>query len=93
MKTLKKQNKKSKKQVKDVVKDIIVKEIKSDDNILIEEPIIIEDNSKIVEESQEKKELCKVLLAKPNYFVINKNGEEIIVYEQNNYHRGEEILY
>ena len=76
-----------------IIFDIPSDGIRNDDNILIEEPIIIEDNSKIVEESQEKKELCKVLLAKPNYFVINKNGEEIIVYEQNNYHRGEEILY
>ena len=39
------------------------------------------------------KTVCRVLVATPSYFVIDKNGEKITVNKKNNYHRNEEILY
>ena len=39
------------------------------------------------------KAVCRVLVATPSYFVIDKNGEKITVNKKNNYHRNEEILY
>ena len=39
------------------------------------------------------KTVCRVLVATPAYFVIDKNGEKITVNKKNNYHRNEEILY
>ena len=39
------------------------------------------------------KTVCRVLVATPSYFVIDKNGEQITVNKKNNYHRNEEILY
>lgn len=39
------------------------------------------------------KTVCRVLVATPSYFVINKNGEKITVNKKNNYHKNEEILY
>lgn len=39
------------------------------------------------------KTVCRVLVATPSYFVIDKNGEQITVQGNNNYHRNEEILY
>lgn len=42
---------------------------------------------------KEEKVPCKVLLAKPSYFVIEKNGEKITINKKNNYHRGEGIYY
>lgn len=40
-----------------------------------------------------EKTVCRVLVATPSYFVIDKNGEQITVNKKNNYHRNEEILY
>ena len=39
------------------------------------------------------KAVCRVLVATPSYFVIDKNGEKITVNKKNNYHRNEEVLY
>ena len=39
------------------------------------------------------KTVCRVLVATPSYFVIDKNGEQITVNKKNNYHRNEDILY
>ena len=39
------------------------------------------------------KTVCRVLVATPSYFVIDKNGEKLTVNNKNNYHRNEEILY
>ena len=39
------------------------------------------------------KTVCRVLVATPSYFVIDKNGEKITVNKKNDYHRNEEILY
>lgn len=42
---------------------------------------------------KKEKTVCRIIVATPSYFVINKDGETITVTKKNNYHRGEEILY
>lgn len=42
---------------------------------------------------KEPKVPCRVVLAKPSYYVIDKNGEKITINKKNTYHRGEEVLY
>lgn len=42
---------------------------------------------------KEPKVPCRVLVATPSYYVINKNGEKITINKKNTYHRGEEVLY
>ena len=39
------------------------------------------------------KSICRVIVATPSYFVINKDGEIITVKKKNTYHKGEEIYY
>ena len=39
------------------------------------------------------KSVCRVVVATPSYFVINKDGETITVKKKNTYHKGEEIYY
>ena len=39
------------------------------------------------------KSVCRVIVATPSYFVIDKNGETITIKKKNTYHRGEEIYY
>lgn len=43
--------------------------------------------------SSKKKEVCRVIMAKPSFFVIKKNGETIVVNEKNDYRRGQDIMY
>lgn len=43
--------------------------------------------------SNNKKEVCNVILAKPNYYVIKKGSQIIKVNKKNNYRRGQSILY
>jgi hypothetical protein len=43
-------------------------------------------------DSAEQK-ICKIVIATPTYFVINKDGVNITVYEKNTYRRGETVLY
>lgn len=42
---------------------------------------------------KEPKVPCRVLVATPSYYVINKNGEKITINKKNTYHKGEEIYY
>lgn len=42
---------------------------------------------------QASKSVCRVIVATPSYFVINKNGETITINKKNTYHKGEEIYY
>ena len=42
---------------------------------------------------KEPKVPCRVLVATPSYYVINKNGEKITINKKNTYQKGEEILY
>ena len=39
------------------------------------------------------KSVCRVIVATPSYFVINKDGETITIKKKNAYHKGEEIYY
>lgn len=39
------------------------------------------------------KSICRVIVATPSYFVINKDGETITIKKKNTYHKGEEIYY
>lgn len=39
------------------------------------------------------KSVCRVIVATPSYFVVNKDGEIITVKKKNTYHKGEEIYY
>lgn len=39
------------------------------------------------------KSVCRVIVATPNYFVIDKDGETITIKKKNTYHKGEEIYY
>lgn len=39
------------------------------------------------------KSVCRVIVATPSYFVVNKDGEVITVKKKNTYHKGEEIYY
>ena len=40
-----------------------------------------------------QKSVCRVIVATPSYFVIDKNGETITINKKNTYHKGEEIYY
>lgn len=42
---------------------------------------------------QAPKSVCRVVVATPSYFVIDKNGETITINKKNTYHKGEEIYY
>lgn len=54
--------------------------------------IIIEEQPVIEAEPIVEKTICRVLVAAPTYYVINKNGQAITIHEKNNYRRGDEIL-
>lgn len=67
----------------------------------LETPVVAEEEIKeekkpvrtTVRKKNVAKTVCRVLVATPSYFVIDKNGEKITVNKKNNYHRNEEILY
>ena len=67
----------------------------------LETPVVTEEEIKeekkstrtTIRKKNTAKTVCRVLVATPSYFVIDKNGEKITVNKKNNYHRNEEILY
>ena len=67
----------------------------------LEVPVVAKEKTKeekkttrtTTEKKSAVKTACRVLVATPSYFVINKNGEKITVNKKNNYHKNEEILY
>ena len=67
----------------------------------LEAPVVTEEEIKeekkptrtTVRKKNTVKTVCRVLVATPSYFVIDKNGEKITVNKKNDYHRNEEILY
>ena len=77
-------------------KKIVVESIKD-----LETPVVTKEETKEEKKTTETttkkkntaKTVCRVLVATPSYFVIDKNGEKITVNKKNNYHRNEEILY
>lgn len=83
------QNKKNKeKEVIEETKDVEV--AKS-----IESTIPTEEKKTTTTKNTKKmpKSVCRVIVATPSYFVINKDGEIITVKKKNTYHKGEEIYY
>ena len=75
---------------------IVVESIKD-----LETPVMTKEETKeekkttetTIKKKNTTKTVCRVLVATPSYFVIDKNGEKITVNNKNNYHRNEEILY
>ena len=67
----------------------------------LETPVVTEEEIKeekkstrtTIRKKNTVKTVCRVLVATPSYFVIDKNGEKITVNKKNNYHRNEEVLY
>lgn len=49
--------------------------------------------SKTSVKKDDNKSVCRVIVASPSRFVVQKNGEKIVVNELNNYKRGDEILF
>ena len=82
------QNKKNKeKKVREETKDDeVVKPVESETPI--EEKKATTKNTK-----RTPKSICRVIVATPSYFVINKDNETITVKNKNTYHKGEEIYY
>lgn len=73
-------------------------EVTASEIIEVETPEVTVEETKEVKEVNTKrkntgKTVCRVIVATPSYFVINKNGETITVNKSNSYHRNEEILY
>lgn len=78
---------------KTITSEITVKDIVSKD-------ITLQNSSSNTTSTENKtvkrktaKTVCRVIVATPTYFVINKNGEKITVRKKNNYVKGQDILY
>lgn len=69
----------------------------------IDEDIIVEDEPEIIQVVKvptqddtivyEQKGICKVVLATPSYYIINKNGSNITIYGKNDKKRGDTVEY
>lgn len=76
--------------------EIVVESAKDLDTPVVTEEEIEEEKKSTrttIRKKNTVKTVCRVLVATPSYFVIDKNGEKITVNKKNNYHRNEEILY
>ena len=76
--------------------EIVVESAKDLDTPVVTEEEIEEEKKSTRITTRKKntvKTVCRILVATPSYFVIDKNGEKITVNKKNNYHRNEEILY
>ena len=76
--------------------EIVVESAKDLDTPVVTEEEIEEEKKSTRITTRKKntvKTVCRVLVATPSYFVIDKNGKKITVNKKNNYHRNEEILY
>ena len=76
--------------------EIVVENAKDLDTPVVTEEEIEEEKKSTGTTTRKKntvKTVCRVLVATPSYFVIDKNGEKITVNKKNNYHKNEEILY
>lgn len=76
--------------------EVVVKNAKDLETPVVTEEEIKEEKKSTRTTTRNKntvKTVCRVLVATPSYFVIDKNGEKITVNKKNNYHRNEEILY
>ena len=76
--------------------EIVVESAKDLDTPVVTEEEIEEEKKSTrttIRKKNTVKTVCRVLVATPSYFVVDKNGEKITVNKKNNYHRNEEILY
>lgn len=81
---------------KKVEKVIEIKQEKTEDVVVETETPVVDTKTVRSTRSTKKREPkvpCRVILAKPSYYVIEKNGEKITINKKNNYKRGEEVLY
>ena len=69
----------------------------------IDEDVIVEDEPEIIQIVKvpteddtilyKQKDICKVVLATPSYYIINKNGSNVTIYEKNDKKRGDTVEY
>ena len=73
----------------------VIEETKTTEVVKLVEPTIPAEEKRIITRNTSKapKSVCRVIIATPSYFVIDKNGETITIKKKNTYHRGEEIYY
>ena len=77
-------------------KVVEIKQEKTEDVVVKTETPVVETKAVRSTRSTKKREPkvpCRIILAKPSYYVIEKNGEKITINKKNNYKRGEEVLY
>ena len=96
MKLFSKKNKKVEKEI-EVVKEVepeIISVVEAQPEEIKKEEVKLEVVSKPkTPRKKAPKTNCRVLLAKPSYFVIMKNGEQITVKKKNKCHKNQERLY
>ena len=73
----------------------VIEETKTTEVVKSVERTIPAEEKKIITRNTSKapKSVCRVIVATPSYFVVNKDGEIITVKKKNTYHKGEEIYY
>ena len=73
----------------------VIEETKTTEIVKPVEPTTPVEGKKTTTRNTKKaqKSVCRVIVATPSYFVINKDGETLTVKKKNTYHKGEEIYY
>ena len=73
----------------------VIEETKTTEIVKPVEPTTPVEEKKTTTRNTKKaqKSVCRVIVATPSYFVVNKDGEIITVKKKNTYHKGEEIYY
>lgn len=74
----------------------VIEETKSVETVKSVESTTLTEEKKTTTTKNTKKmpkSVCRVIVATPSYFVINKDGETITIKKKNTYHKGEEIYY
>ena len=74
----------------------VIEETKSVETVKSVESTTLTEEKKTTTTKNTKKmpkSICRVIVATPSYFVINKDGETITIKKKNTYHKGEEIYY
>ena len=74
----------------------VIEETKSVETVKSVESTIPTEEKKTTTTKNTKKmpkSVCRIIVATPSYFVINKDGETITIKKKNTYHKGEEIYY
>ena len=73
----------------------VIEETKTTEIVKPVEPATPIEEKKATTKNTKKtqKSICRVIVATPSYFVINKDNETITVEKKNTYHKGEEIYY